>query len=63
MTNVQQDQRWSAGDDTSIDRGVGNRLRDYYKPTIREAVPDRFLDLLRRADRRRIASRLTSRKP
>jgi hypothetical protein len=63
MTNVQQDQRRSAGDDTSIDHGVGNRLRDYYEPIIAEPMPDRFLDLLRRADASRIAFRLRSHKP
>ena len=65
MTNVQQDHRqtsWSADDETSIDHGVGNRLRDFYEPTIREPVPDRFLDLLRRADGKGVALRLTSHK-
>lgn len=66
MTNVPQDRRqtsWSGDDDTSIDHDVGNRLRDYYEPIICEPVPDRLLDLLRRADVSRIALRLTSQKP
>jgi hypothetical protein len=65
MTDVQQDRPqslWSVGDDTPIDQVVGNRLRDYYESIIREPVPDRFLDLLRRADVSRIALRLTSKK-
>ena len=65
MTDVQQDGRqtaWSVGDNTSIDPGVGDRLRDYYEPITREPLPDRFLDLLRRADASCIAFRLTSHK-
>ena len=65
MTNVQQDWRqtlWSVGDDIPIERVVGDRLHDYYEPITREPLPDRFLDLLRRADANRIALRLTSRK-
>jgi Anti-sigma factor NepR len=65
MTNVHQAQRktsWSVDHDTPIDQFVDNRLRDYYELIIHEPVPDRFLDLLRRADRKRIALHLTSRK-
>jgi hypothetical protein len=65
MTNLQQDRQqssWIVGNDTSIDRGVGDRLRDYYEPITREPVPDRFLNLLRRADANRIVFRLTSHK-
>jgi Anti-sigma factor NepR len=65
MTNVQQDRRqtlWSVGDDIPIERVVGDRLHDYYEPMTRKPLPDRFLDLLRRADRKRIALHLTSRK-
>jgi hypothetical protein len=65
MTNVQQDWRqtlWSVGNDIPIERVVGDRLRDYYEPITREPLPDRFLDLLRRADASCIAFRLTSHK-
>ena len=66
MTDVQKDRpqsSWIVGNDTSIDHGVGNRLRDYYEPIIRDPIPDRFLNLLRRADGTRIALRLTPHKP
>ena len=65
MANVHQAQRktsWSVDHDTPIDQFVDNRLRDYYELIILEPVPDRFLDLLRRADVSRIALRLTSKK-
>jgi hypothetical protein len=36
-----------------VGRQIGGRLREYYKPVISEAVPDRFLDLLGQTEKQR----------
>jgi len=50
MVMPQTSRCWVA-EGISIDRVIGDRLRDRYKPTLREPVPARFLELLRRADK------------
>ena len=39
----------------SIDRVIGDGLRDHYEPTLRDPVPKRFLELLQRADEHSLA--------
>jgi hypothetical protein len=49
----QQQRTWSGvGDDTSINRLLGDRLRDHYQSIIREPTPDRLIELLRRIEKR-----------
>jgi hypothetical protein len=41
---------WQVDDDTSVNRAIGDRLRDHYRPMIGERIPPRLLELLRQAD-------------
>jgi hypothetical protein len=36
--------------DGSVERAIGSRLRAYYDEVAREAVPDRFVELLKKLD-------------
>ena len=41
---------WRVGDNVSVNRAIGDRLRDHYRLIIGEGIPARLLELLRQAD-------------